>query len=625
MIEKKVKSDQLGKLRIVKASTEEELAEKIGDLEQSWKDEFVDAGPTEDRYWRKRSYGFHADRPKHACWPLFPSAPQTVEYTPFDAVAVLPDTGHETGLDDATNYDVGEILPARSIGVRVLEALLAETALVDDRLDWKALLDTGHYPVPKPSFPKPPDAPKLALEVLPDLSAKPTLGDFRPTVHWWEKLLLFPWLAKIKESWNQYLAARKRWKQGRRDLPKVRAKVEKKNRKKHQVYDDEYAYWAERKNSFDAACEAATARWDEDRLKYETARDADMKRLASLKKRYFDRVPSAIIDYCRVVLNRSRFPAVFPRKIDIAFDDENGIMVVDYQLPNLDEVEILKNVGKEREPKYRPLSQRDKRRVHDDTLYSIALRTLHELVEADGIGAIKSLVFNGWVRFTDKTSGKRRNEFILSVHATREQVEALNIGAVGPKECFTALKGISGSPRLADCVPVALILAIDRKDRRIVQGREVTDALAEHTNLAAMDWDDFEHLIRELFEKEFGASGAEVKVTQSSRDRGVDALVFDPDPLRGGKFVIQAKRYSNVVDVGAVRDLYGTVVNEGANRGILVTTSTYGPDAYEFAKDKPITLLRGSELLHLLEKHGYKFRIDLKEARTLLAGRPRIS
>ena len=37
---------------------------------------------------------------------------------------------------------------------------------------------------------------------------------------------------------------------------------------------------------------------------------------------------------------------------------------------------------------------------------------------------------------------------------------------------------------------------------------------------------------------------------------------------------------------------------------ILVTTSQFGPDAYSFAKDKPLTLLSGSELLGLLEQHG---------------------
>jgi restriction system protein len=50
--------------------------------------------------------------------------------------------------------------------------------------------------------------------------------------------------------------------------------------------------------------------------------------------------------------------------------------------------------------------------------------------------------------------------------------------------------------------------------------------------------------------------------------------------------VIQAKRYRNTVGVSAVRDLYGTMMNEGANKGILVTTSGYGRATYEGIKYK---------------------------------------
>ena len=158
-----------------------------------------------------------------------------------------------------------------------------------------------------------------------------------------------------------------------------------------------------------------------------------------------------------------------------------------------------------------------------------------------------------------------------------------------------------------------------RRLDRIIEGREVAEGLEADANLAAMPWDDFEHLVRQLYEWEFGKNGAEVKVTRSSRDRGVDAIVFDPDPLRGGKFVIQAKRYTRPVDVAAVRDLYGTLLNEGANRGILVTTSSYGPDAYAFARDKPISLVDGPNLIAMLRKHGRSYKIDLAEARRLAA------
>ena len=73
-------------------------------------------------------------------------------------------------------------------------------------------------------------------------------------------------------------------------------------------------------------------------------------------------------------------------------------------------------------------------------------------------------------------------------------------------------------------------------------------------------------------------------------------------PFAAERSSIQAKRYTNTVGVAAVRDLYGTVLNEGATKGILVTTSDYGPDAYGFAKDKPLVLMNGANLLHLLEK-----------------------
>jgi restriction system protein len=79
----------------------------------------------------------------------------------------------------------------------------------------------------------------------------------------------------------------------------------------------------------------------------------------------------------------------------------------------------------------------------------------------------------------------------------------------------------------------------------------------------------------------------------------------------GGKVVIQAKRYKNTVGVSAVRDLFGTLQNEGASKGILVTTSGYGSASFDFAQNKPIELIDGPGLLYLLEEHtGVKAKIE---------------
>lgn len=57
------------------------------------------------------------------------------------------------------------------------------------------------------------------------------------------------------------------------------------------------------------------------------------------------------------------------------------------------------------------------------------------------------------------------------------------------------------------------------------------------------------------------------------------------------------------------------MMNEGAAKGILVTTASFGPESREFAKNKPITLIDGANLVYLLGQHGHAVRIDVAAAR----------
>ena len=317
------------------------------------------------------------------------------------------------------------------------------------------------------------------------------------------------------------------------------------------------------------------------------------------------------------------YPDYFQKAYELDYNPnpEAKILIVDFQLPPLETIPTLKEVKyvKNRDEFTEVhISAAELNRRYDELLYQTALRTIHELFEADQIDALASIAFNGYVNSVDKATGQEVNACVLSLFVSKQEFLEINLGNVEPKACFKKLKGV-GSAQLHSLAPIAPILAMEREDKRFVASYAVVDGLQEGDNLAMMDWEDFEHLVRELFEQEFAASGGEVKVTRASRDGGIDAVVFDPDPIRGGKIVIQAKRYANTVGVSAVRDLYGTVVNEGANKGILVTTADYGPDAYEFAKDKPLVLLNGNNLLHLLEKHGHKAHIDLKAAKKALS------
>jgi restriction system protein len=372
---------------------------------------------------------------------------------------------------------------------------------------------------------------------------------------------------------------------------------------------------AESKKEF----EAARIAYQEAKAAFKAAQELANSNVREMARRYREGEPDAVIANVELILNASTYPDWIRKDYSTQFNQVSRLLVVDFQLPTHDDVPRLAKVtyvASRDELKETHLSDAEFNRLFEGVIYQLALRTVHELFEGDTADVLDAIVFNGWVTAVNKSTGRDETACILSLQAKKDEFFAIDLRRVDPKACFKQLKGVAAS-KLSGLTPVAPIIRLEKDNSRFVASYEVADGLEEGTNLAAIDWEDFEHLVRELFEREFASGGGEVKVTRASSDGGVDAVIFDPDPIRGGKIMIQAKRYTNTVGVGAVRDLYGTMMNEGAMKGLLVTTSDYGPDAYSFAKDKPITLLNGSNLLHLLSKHGHKARIDLAEAKRL--------
>ena len=340
-----------------------------------------------------------------------------------------------------------------------------------------------------------------------------------------------------------------------------------------------------------------------------------------LQNRYLKGEPDAIEEHVDIVFQNSSYPEHIPRNWDVEYRPDSEMLVISLQLPSPDDLpseKQCKYVKTRDEIDVKYMADAEKRKLYYDVIYNMILRTLHEVFESDTIDAIKIAAINGYTDSINPATGKYETKTIASISADKQAFEDVNLENIDPKQTFKHFKGVAAA-KLSDLAPVPPVIEMNKSDKRFIESEEVAWELGESTNIAAMAWQDFEYLIRELFHSEFSQDGGEVKVTQESADGGVDAIAFDNDPLRGGKIVIQAKRYTNVVGVSAVRDLYGTVMNEGATSGILVTTSDYGKDAYEFAKDKPLKLLNGSNLLSLLERHGHKARIDTAEAKKMVS------
>ena len=129
---------------------------------------------------------------------------------------------------------------------------------------------------------------------------------------------------------------------------------------------------------------------------------------------------------------------------------------------------------------------------------------------------------------------------------------------------------------------------------------ESDSSLSHRGALSVMDPLAFEELVRRLLER----MGFEARLTKASHDGGVDIEAEDTRPIVGGRLLVQCKRYAGVVGSPVVRDLYGAVTDAHANKGILITTSHFSPDARQFAQGKPLELIDGEQLEALLSQHN---------------------
>ena len=230
-------------------------------------------------------------------------------------------------------------------------------------------------------------------------------------------------------------------------------------------------------------------------------------------------------------------------------------------------------------------------------------------LNADSNRVVEVFSFNGFVNTIDLRTGTKVKPTLISLTASRASMESIDFDLVDPAQCLRGLRALvsRNAPELEAVRP---LVQFDMIDRRFIDKVDVLSDLESRPNLAELTPSEFEALMTNLFEK----MGLETRLTQASRDGGVDCVAWDMRPVIGGKVVIQAKRYRNTVGVSAVRDLYGTMMNEGAAKGILVATTGYGDSAYEFVKNKPLELITGSNLLSMLEEYAHiKARIEFPQ------------
>lgn len=143
----------------------------------------------------------------------------------------------------------------------------------------------------------------------------------------------------------------------------------------------------------------------------------------------------------------------------------------------------------------------------------------------------------------------------------------------------------------------------DRLDEAIAQIRaSVAADLLEQLHAVAPSF--FEQVVLDLLHgMGYGTDKASLQRVGGTGDGGIDGVI-SLDKLGLEKVYVQAKRWQNAVGRPDIQAFYGALAGQRATKGVFITTSTFSPQAKDYAASvEKIVLVDGKRLSELMIDH----------------------
>ena len=374
------------------------------------------------------------------------------------------------------------------------------------------------------------------------------------------------------------------------------------------AYQDARARWVEAETRRLRQLAARERQYEENRSRYEAkliSYNAEVDRFAAAVA---GADPAAVVEYFAMVLGNSVYPDDFPQHFRLAYLAKQRRLLVEYHLPPVEVIPVVKEYRYDRvrdDLVAMPRDEGEIRRRYTEIIAMVALRTIHEIIEADRGALVGEVLFNGIVDTVDRRTGQFVRPCLVSVRADRDTFAAIKLRRVDPVACLKHLQGaLSAEPdTLAGVSPT---IDFDRDaDRDFTEEFNVLAEIDERPNLVSLTDTAWEQQLTDLF----GVMGLEMG-TPARTSGGTRWLATDPRPVFGGKVVVLATR-GTPAGAAAVHALAGAVTAAGATKGILVSLGGIEAEAYEALAGRPLELIDGPALVTLLSHYcRVKARIE---------------
>lgn len=199
-----------------------------------------------------------------------------------------------------------------------------------------------------------------------------------------------------------------------------------------------------------ARLEQATAQYRRQCEEREIAASQANDRLDELITGLDNGVDSAIQEYVGIVLSHSVYPEVFPVAHEFAFDSDLKELELIALVPTPDALPSTKEyrfVRSKDEISAVALPKKELKGRYATALYQTAVRTLHEIFEADRAGHISTVALNVASEGLDPATGLKKRTWLIAVAAERSSFISFDLVNVDPLATLQHLgASVSKSP-----------------------------------------------------------------------------------------------------------------------------------------------------------------------------------
>jgi restriction system protein len=209
--------------------------------------------------------------------------------------------------------------------------------------------------------------------------------------------------------------------------------------RRQRAEQDRLAKLAAAESAYQAECRAREAEAE--------ARNAELSKF--INDLAFD-VESAIQDYVGVVLSNSIYPDSFPVSYDHTFDlgsRELTLAVIVPEPSSIPAVKEYRYVKAKDEIASTALPVREQKERYANAVWQVAVRTMHEIFEADRAGKVRSIALTVGASRIAPATGRPEDIPLVIVAADRDTFGSFDLANVVPQATLTHLgAALSKSP-----------------------------------------------------------------------------------------------------------------------------------------------------------------------------------